>query len=533
MSDNDSRSVAVAPEVVPRSGHNISRKNIDEEALKVLYRLHRAGHLGYLVGGAVRDLLLGKRPSDFDVGTDATPEEVRRLFRNSRIIGRRFRIVQVVFRGRKVVEVTTFRRDPDFAEAEEERLKASPPPEPTEEEAEEAPPKVAETEVEETPAAVAPTDGRGAARERSRRGNERFGTCEEDAQRRDLTINGLFYDIGSFSVIDYVGGLKDLRAGIIRFIGDSETKVKEDPVRVIRALRHAARTGFQIEPSSEAAIRSLSGLLSQCAPARIASELQRDLKSGHAEQMLQLMRSYGVLQALLPELAEIEADVWAPLMQALRRLDEKILSGTPADSVMAASVLLWSLAEPIVLARDGHGPDPGATLHGRLLPVFRRIGVARRDGATVELMYLALRRLWGHPPGRPVPPSLSRKPYFPNTRELYSLLRGHVLADAGSERASDSDVPRARVLSSSEHTPSGDGSGPAAVSPAFAPPRSQETPSPWENRDVAASALLRPVVPGVNETTRVQSGVGSADQRQNRFRRERPSVGAGAEPLGF
>ena len=178
---------------------------IDEEALKILYRLNRHGFLAYLVGGSVRDLLLGKTPKDFDIATNAHPQQIRDLFRNSRMIGRRFRLVHIFFKGGKVVEVSTFRSQSEFEETENE-----------------------EGEIVRT---------------------ESFGTPEEDALRRDITINGLFYNIADFSIIDCVGGMEDLRRGIIRTIGDPNERFKQDPVRMIRVIRHAARTGFAIDPA--------------------------------------------------------------------------------------------------------------------------------------------------------------------------------------------------------------------------------------------------------------------------------------------
>jgi poly(A) polymerase len=241
--------------IVPRPEHPLSRKNISVEALKVLYRLHYAGYKAYLVGGSVRDLLLGKQPKDFDIATDARPGEIRKLFRNSRIIGRRFRLVQVFFRGGKIVEVSTFRRRSEFDEGPE-----------------------------------ATPDAR----------NNTFGTPAEDAQRRDLTINGLFYNIADFSIVDYVGGLQDLRQGVIRAIGDPEVRFVRDPVRMLRVLRHAARTGFAIAPQTWEELVAHRHLIRLCAPARIRDELLRDFKSGAARPFLELMIASGLFYAILP-----------------------------------------------------------------------------------------------------------------------------------------------------------------------------------------------------------------------------------------
>src|SRR5437870_11541184 len=205
----------VEPRIVPRAEHALSRRDIDPDALKVLYRLRQFDHIGYLVGGSVRDLLLGRRPKDFDIGTSAHPYQVKKLFRNCWIIGRRFRLAHVKF-GTKVIEVATFRRQ--VAAGEEIVADGVPAPDPN------------------TP------EGHLLVHH-----DNTFGTPEEDAFRRDFTINALFYDIATFSIIDYVGGLDDLRAGVVRSIGEPEVRLREDPVRMLRAIALAARLDFTIE----------------------------------------------------------------------------------------------------------------------------------------------------------------------------------------------------------------------------------------------------------------------------------------------
>jgi poly(A) polymerase len=258
------QSTKMTPIIIPRSEHPISRRLIDEEALKVLYRLHRYGFLAYLVGGSVRDLLLGKIPKDFDVATNAHPHEINTLFRNSRIIGRRFRLVQVFFKGGKVVEVSTFRSHSEFEEFETE-----------------------EGEVIRT---------------------DSFGTPEEDALRRDITINGLFYNIANFSIIDYVDGMADLKKRIIRIIGDPDEKFKQDPVRMIRVIRHASRTGFSIEDQTYQAILRHRDEIRKCSSSRIRDEFLRDLKEGVAEPSLNLMLQTGLLFSLFPDLDRVFGD---------------------------------------------------------------------------------------------------------------------------------------------------------------------------------------------------------------------------------
>jgi len=243
-----------SPRIIPRPKHRISRKNIDKDALKVLYRLHRSGFLAYMVGGGVRDLLLGWKPKDYDLATDARPSQVRRLFRNSRIIGRRFRLVQVFFAGNKTIEVSTFRRRSEYTTEE--------------------------------PGLV--------------RNENTFGSPAEDAFRRDLTINGLFYDISNFSIIDYVRGVDDLQNRIIRAIGDPNVRFVEDPVRMFRTVRHAARTGFEIESKSYGAVQRHSDKIWNCPISRVRDEFMRELREGSARPSISLLAKPGLLFSLFP-----------------------------------------------------------------------------------------------------------------------------------------------------------------------------------------------------------------------------------------
>jgi poly(A) polymerase len=254
----------MTPLVIPRAKHPISRKNIDEEALNVLYRLHHHGFLAYLVGGSVRDLLLGKVPKDFDVATSAHPHEVTGLFRNSRIIGRRFRLVHVFFKGRINVEVSTFRSRSEYEEKETE-----------------------EGEIIRT---------------------DSFGTPGEDALRRDITINGLFYNIADFSLIDYVGGMADLEKRIIRAIGDPDERYQHDPVRMIRVIRHASRTGFSIENETYEAILRHRETIKTCSSSRVRDEFLRDLREGSARPCLDLMLRTGLLVSIFPDFQRVFGD---------------------------------------------------------------------------------------------------------------------------------------------------------------------------------------------------------------------------------
>ncbi len=244
------------PLIISRSEHPISRKNLPREVLKVLYRLKDAGYLAYLVGGSVRDMLLGLKPKDFDVGTDARPEEIKKLFRWSRIIGKRFRLVHVYFRGGKFIEVVTF-RGPEIAEEN---------------------------------------------------GLEVFGTPAEDAFRRDLTINALFYNIADFTIIDYVGGMEDLRRGIIRVIGPPDIRFTRDPVRMMRAIRHAARIGFEIEEKTWEAICRHRAKIMLCAPMRIRDEWLKDVLGGWSAPWAELMLKSGLFYEIFPAYGRLLRD---------------------------------------------------------------------------------------------------------------------------------------------------------------------------------------------------------------------------------
>jgi poly(A) polymerase len=252
------------PLVIPRPEHPISRSMIDEEALKVLYRLHRHGFTSYLVGGSVRDLLLGKVPKDFDIATNAHPHQISALFKNSRAIGRRFRLIHIFFKGRKIIEVSTFRSRSEFEETQNE-----------------------EGETIRT---------------------DSFGTPQEDAFRRDITINGLFYNIADFSIIDYVGGMADLQRKLIRTIGDPDERFQQDPVRMIRVIRHAARTGFSIDDRTYQAILCRREEIKKCSPSRLRDEFLRDLKDGAAKPSLSLILRTDLLLSLFPGLDRVFGD---------------------------------------------------------------------------------------------------------------------------------------------------------------------------------------------------------------------------------
>lgn len=302
------RGLVGSPKILSREEHKLSRKQIDSDALKVLYRLNRSGYLAFLVGGSVRDLLLGKQPKDFDIGTSARPDQVRSLFRNSRTIGRRFKISHVYFKGNHIIEVTTFRQGT--------------------------------TVTDDTPA-----DDKGPG---ILQPDNVFGDPETDAFRRDLTINGLFYDVGTLSVIDYVGGVQDLRDGIIRMIGDPYVRVQEDPVRMIRAIRHSARTGFKIEEKTYDAIVKHKDLIEVCPPARVLEELLREFRSGSLFQSLKMLHQTGLLRLLVPVLADTVDNegeaAWARLEVVLTHLDDIANAGVALSaSMLFVAVLVGNL----------------------------------------------------------------------------------------------------------------------------------------------------------------------------------------------
>ena len=314
------------PMVVPRSDHPISRKQIDPDALKVLYRLHQNDHAAYLVGGSVRDLLLGRKPKDFDIGTSAHPYQVKRLFRNCWIIGRRFRLAHVRF-GPKTIEVATFRRlvSPD-----------------------------------ELAASTEPTDENGATDanesvDRLVHRDNSFGTAEEDAFRRDFTINALFYDIGTFSIIDYTGGLEDLQAGLIRSIGDPMERFQEDPVRMLRAVTLAARLGFTIDSQSEAAIVALRGEIARSAPPRLVEEFYKLLRSGAAELAFRMLAERELLDPISSVLQSQAGDA---LWRSLAALDAYRKRFDEIPDALTNAILLGSMLVPLGASTRVLNPHP-------------------------------------------------------------------------------------------------------------------------------------------------------------------------------
>jgi poly(A) polymerase len=301
------------PRIVPRAEHILSRRDIDPDALKVLYRLRQADHAAYLVGGSVRDLLIGRKPKDFDIGTSAHPYQVKQLFRNCWIIGRRFRLAHIRF-GQKVIEVATFRRQ--VAQGEEPIQEGVP----------------------------TPAESAAARRDHLIHRDNTFGTPEEDAFRRDFTINALFYDIATFSVIDYVGGLEDLRAGIVRSIGEPDVRFREDPVRMMRAVALASRLDFRIDqPVLDAIQRHRLEIARSSAP-RVLEEYYKILRSGAAERSFRELARLGLLEPISAELHEGAVE---SLWHSLAALDRYRRRFDSTPDTLTNAVLLGSLLVPL------------------------------------------------------------------------------------------------------------------------------------------------------------------------------------------
>jgi poly(A) polymerase len=335
----------VEPVILPRPEHTLSRRDIDADALKVLHRLHAEGFVAYLVGGSVRDLLLGRRPKDFDIGTSAHPYQVKRLFRNCWIIGRRFRLAHVKF-GTKTIEVATFRRQVPLGAAEP------------------AEPLSPEQDLE----GVEPT-----TESRPIERDNEFGTPEEDAFRRDFTVNALFYDIGTLSIIDYTGGLDDLRGRVLRCIGDPDVRFVEDPVRMLRALVLAARLGFTVDQESLEAIERKAELITQAAPARLLDEYYKILRSGSARECFDHLADSGLLEHMSPELMNDEGQ----LTDAFEAVDTYRRRFDAAPDTLTNAVLAGTLLVPLGLLRRRTMRDAD---DGREAPTQLGImQVARRD----------------------------------------------------------------------------------------------------------------------------------------------------------
>lgn len=338
--------------VLSRDQHNISRNNISESALKVLYRLNKAGYEACLVGGCVRDLMLGREPKDFDVATNALPEEVRSLFRNCRLIGRRFRLAHILF-GREIIEVATFRASAPADEDDDRRVEDG---------------LIVRDNV--------------------------YGTVEEDAWRRDFRVNALYYNIKDFSVIDYTGGLDDLKSGILHIIGDPDVRFQEDPVRMLRAIRFVVKLGFRLDAQTEDAIRNHAHYLRKVPAARLFDEMSKLFLSGMAVQTFESLRHYHLFEQLFPWTDEIlgedtEDHTHRLLSEGLRNTDQRVAEGKPVTPAFLLAVLLWEAMKTRVdqLQADGSSVAEAFTrgtrdilqMQGEVITIPRRFSMQVRE----------------------------------------------------------------------------------------------------------------------------------------------------------
>lgn len=382
--------------------HEIPRRLVDQDAAKVIRRLNRHGHTAYLVGGGVRDLMLGRAPKDFDVATSARPYEVRDLFRNCRVIGRRFRLAHVLFSGGKVIEVATFRRDPSQRYetikpkiAKKIPLCAGPDP------VRLIPSRRAITEHEDADLLIT--------------NDNVFGEPHEDAIRRDFTINGLFYDLERGEVIDFVGGVADLEEHLLRTIGDPNVRFREDPVRILRAIKFSARLDMGLDPDVyDAMVRHRTDLQRAAAP-RVLEEVLRFLRGGAAHRSVFLAWDVGVLSEMLPEVASfIDDDLEGAALTfgRLKAVDALAAEDRlPGDAVLLAALLLG----PIDEALEGASDVPTA-YEEFVREVSLRLSLPRRLKDRIRLLVMAQRRLRT---GKIQ--SIARREYFAEAATLFAL----------------------------------------------------------------------------------------------------------------
>lgn len=341
-------------QVIPRDDHTISRSNISENALKVLYRLNKAGYQALLVGGGVRDNLLDLHPKDFDVATNATPEQVNKLFRNSRLIGRRFKLVHVVF-GRDVIEVATFRAPPS----------------------------------DDHSSKVAATGDQGMILR-----DNVYGSKDEDAMRRDFTINALYYDISDFSVHAYAGGWQDMKNRQVRLIGDPETRYREDPVRMLRAVRFAVKLDFTIEAATAAPIRAMAPLLLQIPAARMFEEVLKLFLHGRALDTFRMLREYNLFEPLFPATEQCLKDdpqALAMVENTMRNTDKRIQSGKSVTPYFFFASLLWPALQRVRQEFEERGLPPHPALQQA---ADRVIGQQAKCTSIPKRFSIPMREIW-------------------------------------------------------------------------------------------------------------------------------------------
>ena len=309
---NSGKPSSKKPKIIPRAAHTVSRNDISNSALKVLYRLHKSGYQAFLVGGCVRDALLGLHPKDFDIATNATPEEVRSLFSNCRLIGRRFRLAHIRF-GREIIETATFRaaaihKDDDVAHDTEGRIIR----------------------------------------------DNVYGTIDEDVWRRDFTCNALYYNIADFSIWDFTDGVEDVERRRLVLIGDPEQRLREDPVRMLRAVRFAAKLDFTIDDSVVKAMHKNVGLLTNVPAARLFDEFLKLFQSGHAEKTFDLLREHGLFAEMFPATEQElnEDDTFNKFVRAsLQNSDRRVAAGQSVTPMFLIGVFLWAPVKRIAAIR--------------------------------------------------------------------------------------------------------------------------------------------------------------------------------------
>lgn len=381
-------SVMDSAHTVTRNHHHVSKTDISPNALTVLHRLNSSGFQAYLVGGSVRDLLLRKAPKDFDVATSATPNQIKNLFRNARIIGRRFKLAHILYH-REIIEVATFRGHDAVDESQQ-------------------------------------TNDRGMLIR-----DNVYGTLEEDAWRRDFTINSLYYNSADGSIVDYTGGVKDVELRIIRMIGDPTTRYQEDPVRMLRAIRFSAKLHFEIAPETAAPMSDLSILITHISGSRLFDEMTKLYQCGEAEPVQRLLVKYGLFHHLFPQTAALLDNgaypVNAFLINALESTDTRIRDGKPVTPAFIFAVILWFplLARKTQFIQEGMDPLPALekamsqviTEQNRLVTIPKRFTQVMRE---IWLMQFRFPKRSGH---RPYP--LLEHPRF---RAAYDFLALRALA---------------------------------------------------------------------------------------------------------
>ncbi len=424
--------------------HPVREQDIEQEALKVLYRLRDAGYSGYLVGGGVRDLYLGNRPKDFDISTNARPGQLRKLFRNSRTIGRRFRLVQVFFRGNSIIEVSTLRSQSEYDINDPDKVLPS---------------------------------------------NNTFGTLQEDAFRRDLTINSLFYEIENKTIIDYVGGVKDLDEGIIRIVGEPERRITRDPVRMLRAIRHAARNGFSIEAETWKAIVKHRQKLDLCPPSRIRDELLKDLHTGNSRAWAEIALKSGIFSTLFPFYGEmlagkdgkkVEKELLAILAVLDRLYGEDVKEGkvVVADYMLFAALLFpWADQRFDLMKQELKGPGYhrlSKAIRAELDDVFsHRLNLKRMAKDAITTLFVYMPGFHKHQRNNSWPAWMRRKSYFADCSRFYAVYQeacGNEAVDVS--RFVDASLKSEKPLSErSSSSGSGQRGGRRGTNPAFASDR--------------------------------------------------------------